>query len=80
MVSYLSELGVPSLIVMNKIDKLKRSQRAGAIKRAMEELGVEEGQLVSFSSKTGEGRDELLGALEALMRRRAPTGPGRARE
>jgi GTP-binding protein len=67
MVSYLSELGVPSLIVMNKIDKLKRSERAGAFKRAMEELGVEEGQLLSFSSKTGEGRDELLGALEALI-------------
>jgi GTP-binding protein len=67
MVSYLSELGVPSLIVMNKIDKLKRSERAGAFTRAMEELGVEEGQLLSFSSKTGEGRDELLGALEALI-------------
>jgi GTP-binding protein len=67
MVSYLSELGVPSLIVMNKIDKLKRSERAGAFKRAMEELAVEEGQLLSFSSKTGEGRDELLGALEALI-------------
>jgi GTP-binding protein len=67
MVSYLSELGVPSLIVMNKIDKLKRSERAGAFKRAMEELGVEEGQLLPFSSKTGEGREELLGALEALI-------------
>ena len=67
MVSYLSEVGVPSLIVMNKIDKLKRSERAGAFTRAMEELGVEEGQLLPFSSKTGEGRDELLGALDALL-------------
>jgi GTP-binding protein len=75
MVSYLSELGVPSLIVMNKIDKLKRSERAGAFKRAMEELGVEEGQLLSFSSKTGEGRDELLGALEALIEEESADRP-----
>ncbi len=80
MVSYLSELGVPSLIVMNKIDKLKRSERVGAFKRAMEELGVEEGQLLSFSSKTGEGRDELLGALEALIEDEGADGPTPAEE
>jgi len=67
MVSYLAELGIPSLIVLNKIDKLTRSQRAGAFKRAVEELGVDEAQLLPFSSKTGEGREELLDALGMLI-------------
>ncbi|MEX2467461.1 MAG: ribosome biogenesis GTP-binding protein YihA/YsxC [Gemmatimonadota bacterium] len=67
MVSYLAELGVPSLIVLNKIDKLKRGERATAFKRAMKELEVDEAQLLPFSSKTGEGREELLDALEALI-------------
>lgn len=67
MVSYLADLGVPTLVVLNKMDKLTRSERAAAVRRAMQTLGVDESQLLPFSSKTGEGRDELLGALDALL-------------
>jgi GTP-binding protein len=68
MVEYLSELGVPTLVVLTKVDKLKRSERARALPRASEALGVEEAQLLPFSSKTGEGRETLLEALEDLLR------------
>lgn len=71
MVSYLAELGIPSLIVLNKIDKLTRSERAGAYQRAIEELAVDEAQLLPFSSKTGEGREELLEALGMLIEENA---------
>jgi GTP-binding protein len=67
MVAYLSEVAVPALIVLNKIDKLSRSERRDAFRRAVEELGVDESQLVPFSSKTGEGRDDLLTAIEELV-------------
>lgn len=67
MVGYLAELGLPTLVVLTKVDKLKRSQRHDAIRRATETLGVDEVQLLPFSSKTGEGRDELLDALEELV-------------
>ena len=67
MVAYLAEIGVPALIVMNKMDKLSRSERRKALDRAAETLEVEEAQLVAFSSKTGEGRDELLEAIESLI-------------
>ncbi|MDZ7779179.1 MAG: ribosome biogenesis GTP-binding protein YihA/YsxC [Gemmatimonadota bacterium] len=67
MVAYLAELELPTLIVLNKIDKLSRSRRAATWRRAMEELGVDEAQLLAYSSKTGEGRQELLAALEALI-------------
>jgi GTP-binding protein len=72
MVEYLGSLGLPTLVVLTKMDKLKQSQRARAISRAREELGLEEAQLLPFSSKTGEGRDALLGALEDVLA--APEG------
>lgn len=68
MVAYLAELGVPTLVVLTKIDKLKRNERSRSVARASQELGVEESQLLPFSSKTGEGRDTLLEALEDLLR------------
>lgn len=67
MVTYLAELGLPALVVLTKIDKVKRGARRATIERAMKALGVEEGQLVPFSSKTGEGREVLLDALSELI-------------
>jgi GTP-binding protein len=67
MVAYLAELGLPTLIVLTKVDKLKRSERAASLRRALDTLELDESQLLSFSSKTGEGRDELLEALEEIV-------------
>jgi len=67
MVDYLARLGLPTLVVLTKMDKLKRSQRAAAVTRARDTLGVEEEQLLPFSAKTGEGRSELLQALDGLL-------------
>lgn len=68
MVEYLSEIGLPTLVVLTKIDKLKRMERERSYPRAAEALGLDESQIVPFSSKTGEGRDALVGALEDLLR------------
>jgi GTP-binding protein len=68
MMEYLSKIGVPALVVLTKVDKLKRSEREHATSRAAEALGLEESQLLAFSSKTGEGREALLEALEDLLR------------
>ncbi|MBT8336756.1 MAG: ribosome biogenesis GTP-binding protein YihA/YsxC [Gemmatimonadetes bacterium] len=67
MLDFLAQLGMPTLVVLTKIDKLKRNQRARSIARAAERLGVDAEQLLPFSSKSGEGRDELLGAIEDLL-------------
>ncbi|MDH3205330.1 MAG: ribosome biogenesis GTP-binding protein YihA/YsxC [Gemmatimonadota bacterium] len=67
MVEYLSEIGLPALIVMTKVDKLKKMEREVSFARATKALGVEEAQILPFSSKTGEGRDTLLEALEELL-------------
>jgi GTP-binding protein len=68
MVSYLSEIALPALVVLTKVDKLKKLERERSRARALEALEVDEGQVVEFSAKTGEGRDELLAALSELLR------------
>ncbi|MSR20858.1 MAG: YihA family ribosome biogenesis GTP-binding protein [Gemmatimonadetes bacterium] len=72
MVSYLGEIGLPALIVLTKVDKLKKAELERSRARALEALGIEESQLLPFSAKTGEGRDALLSALEELLHPRAP--------
>ncbi len=67
MVSYLADIGLPTLVVLTKIDKLKRHERRNTVTRALEALELDEAQLVSFSSKTGEGRDSLLDALSEIV-------------
>ena len=67
MVGYLAEIGLPTLVVLTKIDKLKRSERARSIRRALDVLELDEAQLLPFSAKTGEGRTELLEALEEIV-------------
>jgi len=68
MVTFLAERAIPTLVVLTKMDKLKRSQRKGHIQKATEALGIDEEQVVPFSSKTGEGKDALLGALKHLLK------------
>ncbi|HKJ02570.1 MAG TPA: ribosome biogenesis GTP-binding protein YihA/YsxC [Longimicrobiales bacterium] len=80
MMGYLADIGLPSLVILTKMDKLKQSQRKAAVARAMSALGLTEDQIVPFSSKTGEGRELLLAALESLLAEptvaRRVRGPG----
>ena len=67
MVDYVGELGLPAMIVPTKIDKLNRTRRADLVGRAASALEVDPDQVLPFSSRTGEGREELLAALESLL-------------
>lgn len=67
MMEYLSELGLPTLVVLTKMDRVPMGKRGKTIERAASELGLDPEQLLPFSSKTGEGRDTLLEALEELL-------------
>ncbi len=73
MVRYLAELGLPALVVLTKADKLKRGERNAAIRRTLDTLEIDESQLLPFSSKTGEGREELLDALDDLLSEDVPS-------
>ena len=67
MLDFLSELGVPTIIATTKIDKLNARERAGRLEELTRVLGVDADQIVPFSSRTGEGRDELAAALMELL-------------
>ena len=67
MVAFLASAELPTLVALTKMDKLKKMQRKRAVATAIDHLGLDEDQLLPFSSKTGEGRQELLAALEDLV-------------
>ena len=67
MLDFLGELGVPTIVVLTKTDKLASAQRAKQVAEISTTLGLDGDQVISFSATTGEGRDELAEAIEALL-------------
>lgn len=69
MIQFLTETGTPFIILLTKADKLnktERQQRLASIGDEIPEL-PEDTVILPFSSKTGEGVDELRGILEQLV-------------
>jgi GTP-binding protein len=67
MLNYLELTTVPTLFVLTKIDKLTRSERATYVRKVLHGLNIGAEQAIEFSAKTGEGRQELLESIEALV-------------
>lgn len=67
MLDYLAKLGIPTLVVLTKVDKLKSSQRERTLKSSIDKLGVDPDQVLPVSAHTGEGREELLAAVASLL-------------
>jgi GTP-binding protein len=67
MLDFLSELGVPTIVVLTKIDKLTASERRKRLAELPLRLGLDAEQVIAFSAATGEGRDELGAAIESLL-------------
>jgi GTP-binding protein len=68
MLDYLAGLRLPTLIVLTKADKLGRQERARVTREVRERLGLDAEQLLVFSAKTGEGREQLLASVDDLVR------------
>jgi len=67
MMEFLASVGVPTIVVATKVDKLSRAEREPTLARLAAQVGVEDEQLIPFSARTGEGRDELAHALVSLL-------------
>ena len=63
MLDFLSEVGVPTMIVMTKTDKLTKAQAAERIATIIASLGLDDDQVIPFSAVTGAGRDDLAEAV-----------------
>ena len=64
----LSTTGYEPIVVITKMDKLKRSERTKALKEIREKLGAsKECMMIPFSSETKEGRMEFLDLVEKIL-------------
>ena len=60
MLDYLSQMGIPFVIVATKVDKLNKTDRAKALEKIASHPLVDENTvIIPFSSHTGEGKAEL---------------------
>lgn len=85
MLDFLAELEAPTIVVLTKIDKLKRREAAERIHAIAVALRLEDDQVIPFSAETNEGRDDLAEALVGLLqqpswRAAAPDGEAGAPE
>ena len=67
MFDLLADIGLPTLVVVTKIDKLSARERATRVATLAARCGVAEDQVIPCSAVTGEGRDELAASLMALL-------------
>jgi GTP-binding protein len=68
-IAWLLSVGLPPIVVATKVDKLKMSERGGALRRLREGLGLPAGyDFIPYSSATGEGRDRLWAVLKERVR------------
>ncbi len=74
MMEMLGGFGLPTLVLLTKIDRVPKGKRERTLEVAAGELGLDPDQVLLFSSRTGEGREDLLAALDDLLdfRERAP--------
>jgi GTP-binding protein len=67
MLDFLGELGVPTIVVLTKVDKLRPSERRQRIAHLAESLQLDDDQMIPFSAVTGEGRNDLAEAMVSLL-------------
>ena len=64
MLEWMNSTGFPYIVVITKIDKLNKTERAACIDRITGDERIREGTpIIPFSSLKGEGKQELWGAI-----------------
>ena len=67
MLDFLADVGVPVVVVVTKIDKLTRSAGVERVAEIARSLSLDPEQVIPFSAVTGEGRDDLAGAVVSIV-------------
>ncbi|SEA60245.1 GTP-binding protein [Desulfuromusa kysingii] len=74
MLDWLEEFAVPTIPVITKIDKIKKSQLEKQIKPIVAETGLPRDAFTLFSATTREGKDEIWERIEAALDVNKPEG------
>lgn len=67
MLRYLSSRGIPTLVALTKVDKLKGNARRTELAARLDEIGLPAEQVIEVSATTGEGCDPLLESMAELL-------------
>jgi len=70
LLSWLDEQGVPSVLALTKIDKLKPNARAQRLKKLKAEVAIVASRVVSTSSSSGDGIPQLWETLDSILEQR----------
>lgn len=64
---WLRRLGREPVVIVTKADKLTRGQRQGRLSEIRDALNLTEEELITYSSETHEGRDDVWRAIQRLI-------------
>jgi GTP-binding protein len=73
LIEWLQERGIPVLLAITKIDKLKPMRRAARLRELKKEIDLPAAQVIATSAEAGIGLDELWKAIDAAIAQ-APSG------
>ena len=72
---WLNHHGITAILVLTKADKLSKSKRAIQLNRVAEGLNVSPTDIILFSAKTRQGRNQIWQSIERLVYRRQVPSP-----
>jgi len=67
MLDFLAEVGVPTIVALTKIDKLRPRELPERMRELALQLQLDEEQMIPFSATTNAGRDDLAAAVVSLV-------------
>ena len=67
MLDFLADIGVPTIVALTKIDKLRAKELPVRMRELALQLQVDEEQMIPFSATTNVGRDDLAAAVVSLV-------------
>ena len=67
MLDFLAEVGVPTIVALTKIDKLRPRELPERVRELAVQLQLDEEQMIPFSATTNAGRDDLAAAVVTLI-------------
>ena len=67
MIEWLYSFSVPVILVATKLDKIKKSERAGCALKIARALKVGASDIILTSAETGEGRSEVITKITSVL-------------
>ncbi len=67
LLAWLAHYKIPALVVLTKVDKLKKNQQGKQRSAIARELSIDPSFLILFSAVTGLGKQQLWKAVEAVL-------------